>query len=92
MTTTPTDHPLHRGIEAFRTWLEAHNTNANRFAIQNGIDPSLLGKFMRGMTQRMSADLANKIDRGTRGEVPFAIWVSDDAANDNDPKALVKEE
>lgn len=86
--TTPTNHPLHRGIAALNAWLELHKLSVNRFAIQNGIDPSLLGKVMRGAVKRMSVDLANKIDRGTRGEVPVSVWVSDDAA-EGDPKALV---
>lgn len=90
MTTLPTNHPLYRGIETLRAWFEAHKTNANRFAIQNGIDPSVLGKLMRGVTQRMSMDLANKIDRGTRGEVPYGIWLEHGV--DTDPAALVKEE
>lgn len=92
MTTTPTDHPLQRGIEALNAWLTPRKLSINRFAIQNGIDPSLLSKCMRGATRRISMDLAHKIERATGGAVPLTVWVSDDAANDNDPKTLVKEE
>jgi hypothetical protein len=83
--TIPDDHPLRTGIEALRHWLDDHRTNANRFAIQNGIDPSVLGKLLRGTTRRMSVDLANKVERATSRGVPYEVWLPPG----EDSKALV---
>lgn len=72
--TTLADHPLRAGIEAIRVWLTARGISANRLAIQNGIDPSLLSKLMRGEIKRMSMDMASKIERATDGDVPLTVW------------------
>jgi hypothetical protein len=83
---TDTEHPLRAGIEALSAWLAAHKVSANRFAIQNGIDPSLLGKLLRGVPQRVSTDLTHKIARATNDGVPMSIWApSDTKEGEHDP-------
>lgn len=79
--TVPDDHPLRAGIEATTKWLADHKTTANRFAILHGIDPSALSRVLRGTQQRMSVDMANKIERATKGDVPYHLWVGAEAAD-----------
>lgn len=75
--TLPEDHPLRAGVDALSDWLTAHKTNPNRFAVQHGIDPSTMSKLMRGVTRQLSMDVAHRIARATRDEVPLAVWTTE---------------
>ena len=66
--------PLARGIEATRAWLTKHDTTPYRFALDYDIDPTAFAKLLRGKRKRISIDHGLKIQTGTMGAVPLAIW------------------
>lgn len=60
-------------VAVLERWLKEHGTTPYRFALDNGIDPSVIRKSMlhrRGF----SPETALKIERGTGGEVPAKIF------------------
>lgn len=74
-------HPLHKGISDLQKWLDTNKLSANRFAIQSGIDPSILGKLMRGKMRRVSVELAYLIEKGTSGAVKYTAWLPTEQAH-----------
>lgn len=65
---------MERGIKATRAWLEAHKITPYRFALDNGIDTGVIHRLLAGKVKRMSLDLAMRVERGTKGDVPAKTW------------------
>lgn len=64
-------------VEVLERWLEAHGTTPYRFALDNGIDPSVIRKSIlhrRGF----SRETALRIERGTNGEVPAKLFTKEE--------------
>jgi hypothetical protein len=67
--------PALPGVAVLQRWLDDHELSQHAFAIENRIDNAQLSKLMRGMLERVSVELASKIEAGTNGEVPMRLWV-----------------
>lgn len=64
------------GIVELRAWLKKKEVSPYRFALNNGLDPSDFGKFLKkGFDARVSVEVAFKIERGTGGDVPARLFV-----------------
>lgn len=63
-----------RGIEATLTWLAAHDVTPYRFGLDNGIDPTAFAKLLRGKRKKVSLEVAERVERGTGGDVPLETW------------------
>lgn len=63
-----------RGRGRLKRYLNNQQMTANSFAIQNGLDPSVVYKVLRG-ENNVSLQLAAKIEEATDGFVDMKIWV-----------------
>jgi hypothetical protein len=72
---------LGEAVAVFEGWLREHDVTPYRFALDNGIDPSVIRKNLlhhRGV----SLETALKIERGTAGEVPAKLFSAKKEEND----------
>lgn len=72
------ERTLAEAVTALERWLEAHDTTPYRFALDNGIDPSVIRKSILHH-RRVSPETAQRIERGTRGEVPARLFSKGEA-------------
>lgn len=63
-------------MSRFNAYLKTHDLTFRAFAVQVGVDPSIVSKLAAGKI-RPSLLLAARIERATTGEVSAVGWVED---------------
>lgn len=69
------------GPAELRKYLDEKNLTANRFALDNRLDPGLVRKLLRGDQQRVSVDMAEAIEEATEGAVSWRSWLNEKEQN-----------
>lgn len=62
-------------IPAFREWLQIHQLTPSGFARRYNIDDRVMRKIVTGEKKNMTVEMADVIERATRGIVHMRLWI-----------------
>ena len=72
---TVNNEEIYSGAAELRRYLDATNLSISAFCRENKLDVSEISKMLRGERQRISVDMAGKIESATQGFVTWRSWI-----------------